>query len=556
MKPRKIYLLIAMSALAAVSASCNGGGYAGKAWTTDDRATLSVLRRLDSSSFQRAYPDSADKLVDTLRYLPDCRDRFPELYWYWKGKMARSALMHDSARKWISRARILCDTVSHVYEYERIKLLESDYEGNFVTRYSGLTNSVAYFHSVGDTLTEAHALNYLGRLYYQLNDSAKAMNCILLAQTKYEMLGEKALSKSILLNMLPYHASCGDFTRVRSILFSMRQDEELMRDSSFLCNWRINAWRYLGDIPALDSLYEQTKDMNGKMDESFMAAILYYKGSQLLTEGDSASWFKLLERSAAHAERSMDAFLKADIFEVYSSQLFIKGKVYEAYRYKEMVGSLRDSIDRIQVQNSVSAIEAKAELDRRSVDEEYSRKRITLMALLSVSLVIVVLLGVAIWHTRRNASLKLRAAKLQTDLERNRHLLAKAIQSMGEKSEYIENLSSQLDNFAGSDSLPGLNSHQRLKSISRKNDKDFNQLMSLVEEVSSTLVMNLKKRHPDIGDGMLQLAVLVASGLNSKEIASTLNIQADSVKKQRYRLRQLLGVEPGRNLTEYLRMMC
>ena len=62
--------------------------------------------------------------------------------------------------------------------------------------------------------------------------------------------------------------------------------------------------------------------------------------------------------------------------------------------------------------------------------------------------------------------------------------------------------------------------------------------------------------NPDISDGMLRLAVLVASGLNSKEIASTLNIQPESVKKQRYRLRLMLNLEQGQNLTDYLRSMC
>lgn len=540
----------------AVCTGCKEGVGRNVAWTTKDPATLDVLHRLEKVSLQRSYPDSAHKLVDTLKLLPECQTRYPELYWYWKGKMARSALMHDSARVWISRAREMCDTSTHKYEFELIKLLESDYEDNYVVRYSGLTQSVAYFGSIGDTLTEANALNCLGRLHYELRDTAKAIDCISAARRKYEERRERLLSKYILLNTLPYYASCGDFARIKSILHSMCQDKEIMSDSAFLCNWRINAWSYLGDREALDSLYALTYNRGGHLDESFKAAILYYKGLQWISEGDSVSALKAFARSADLAKFSNNTMLKAEIFDSYSSLLVGKGEYRKAYNYKSYSNAIRDSVNKVRAQNTISAIEAKAELERRKVDEDYSRKKNTLVTLLSGTSIIVVLLGILVWYTRRNARLKLRAAGLRTDLERNRHLLAKAIQSMGEKSNYIATLSTRLDDFESHDSLPGLNTHQRINNISRKNDDDFDHLRRLVDEVSSTLVLNLKKHHPDISDGMLRLAVLVASGLNSKEIASTLNIQPESVKKQRYRLRLMLNLEQGQNLTDYLRSMC
>lgn len=65
----------------------------------------------------------------------------------------------------------------------------------------------------------------------------------------------------------------------------------------------------------------------------------------------------------------------------------------------------------------------------------------------------------------------------------------------------------------------------------------------------------LKHRHPALTSYDLRLCSYLKSNLSTKEIATLLNITADSVKKAKHRLRKKLLMEPNSRWSEIVKSL-
>lgn len=72
-----------------------------------------------------------------------------------------------------------------------------------------------------------------------------------------------------------------------------------------------------------------------------------------------------------------------------------------------------------------------------------------------------------------------------------------------------------------------------------------------VKSVKEELVFKLSKTHPALTDKDHQLCTLLMLNLSSKEMASILNIQEESVEKSRSRLRKKMNLNSNQNFIEY-----
>lgn len=63
----------------------------------------------------------------------------------------------------------------------------------------------------------------------------------------------------------------------------------------------------------------------------------------------------------------------------------------------------------------------------------------------------------------------------------------------------------------------------------------------------------LKSEFPKLSEHELRFCAYACSGLDSKQIAFILNIQIESIRKIRQRLRKKLGLDPAESLEEFLR---
>lgn len=121
-----------------------------------------------------------------------------------------------------------------------------------------------------------------------------------------------------------------------------------------------------------------------------------------------------------------------------------------------------------------------------------------------------------------------KAETLEQDLKEKEELLSKKIESTDLVSIFnlIEN------------------------SLSTENEWQEFQLK--LKELTPNFLNNLLEKHPDLSKSEIRLITLIKLGYSQKDIANTLNIAPDSVKKARSRVRKKLQLSESDKLSEYL----
>jgi DNA-binding CsgD family transcriptional regulator len=84
----------------------------------------------------------------------------------------------------------------------------------------------------------------------------------------------------------------------------------------------------------------------------------------------------------------------------------------------------------------------------------------------------------------------------------------------------------------------------------------FNQVWEEFEKwftkIHSGFIESLRSKHSNLSITEIKVCALLRLNMNSKEIASLMNIQPESVSMSRYRIRKKLALPRKQNLNEYL----
>lgn len=82
---------------------------------------------------------------------------------------------------------------------------------------------------------------------------------------------------------------------------------------------------------------------------------------------------------------------------------------------------------------------------------------------------------------------------------------------------------------------------------------DWDCFKELFEKVHPSFVSDLKAEFPDLTESDLRLATYLKAGMESKQIARMTNLQPDTIRKNRQKLRRHLGLTRDESLENFLR---
>ncbi|MEM7035369.1 MAG: tetratricopeptide repeat protein [Bacteroidota bacterium] len=85
-----------------------------------------------------------------------------------------------------------------------------------------------------------------------------------------------------------------------------------------------------------------------------------------------------------------------------------------------------------------------------------------------------------------------------------------------------------------------------------RSEEDWAAFKQNFERIHPTFFPNLLARYPDLTASEIRLCVLLRLGMGQKDIANIINVNPDSVKRARNRLRQKLGMQKEQGLREFL----
>ncbi|MFA7445501.1 MAG: tetratricopeptide repeat protein [Flavobacteriaceae bacterium] len=141
---------------------------------------------------------------------------------------------------------------------------------------------------------------------------------------------------------------------------------------------------------------------------------------------------------------------------------------------------------------------------------------------------------------------------LQTEIELKNKQLSDKILFQSTRNELLENIIEMLSGkpeIAGNKTL--LDIVKNLKNH-LKEDTKWEDFTALFENVNNSFLQNLKYHHPDLNANDIRFLSFIYLNLNTKEIASLLNISPESCRKRRERLRKKMNLDKDASLLEYL----
>jgi ligand-binding sensor domain-containing protein/DNA-binding CsgD family transcriptional regulator len=133
---------------------------------------------------------------------------------------------------------------------------------------------------------------------------------------------------------------------------------------------------------------------------------------------------------------------------------------------------------------------------------------------------------------------------------KNSKLMFSAIQ-MAHKNEILSTVKQELKEMQRE---PNQGIRQLMRRLDREimSEDYWKEFNVYFDQVDHHFIQEIFKKHPDLTNYDLRLCTLMRINLNTKEIASLLNISVRGVEKGRYRLKKRLGLSRDNDLAKYI----
>lgn len=152
--------------------------------------------------------------------------------------------------------------------------------------------------------------------------------------------------------------------------------------------------------------------------------------------------------------------------------------------------------------------------------------------------------------------IKIKNEQLEADLDRKSRELANSTMNIVYKNELLQKISSELVELKDSSgkklTSDQLRRIQKVIDDAMTDERDWNLFEDSFNETHENFFKKLKAHYPELVPNDLKLCAYLRMNMNSKELASLLNITLRGVEIRRYRLRKKLNLEHDQNLTEFL----
>lgn len=256
------------------------------------------------------------------------------------------------------------------------------------------------------------------------------------------------------------------------------------------------------------------------------------------------------------------------LIEIYQQRIRIaqeKEAYKEAFELTGAMDSLKNSIDQQRNELMISIInqqkkniELNQELQEQNAELErisHEKIRANLVNIIIILVSIILLFVFAMVYRKFRARYQARISKLTHEKEEIKETLDNREAELNEllfNNQSFENFFDTVQKNLRS------NSDNMFEGIEmdelKEKFKAFSNRVPGSEPDSDTLLFNrnLNELTPALSENEKRLAIYIATGLNSKEIAVIFNLSVHAIETRRYRLRKKLQLKSGENLFDHL----
>jgi len=239
---------------------------------------------------------------------------------------------------------------------------------------------------------------------------------------------------------------------------------------------------------------------------------------------------------------------------------------YEKYR------DINDSLYNVEMRENLTELTSKYESEKKDeqikqlkLNETIIKQRNRTYAITSISFFLIVVLIIGILYTRKRNQTQLlevsrrllesEKTELDTELEFKKKQLTTHALHMTQKNKILQGIRK-----AVSEIIPHIpdSTRAKVKSLklelnkSLRYDKDWEVFSIYFNELNQEFFDKLTALNPNLSQNDLRLAALLHMNMNIKEAAAVLNIEPDSVKTARYKLRKKLNLKAEDDLVKFI----
>lgn len=456
----------------------------------------------------------------------------------------------DSARLLLERQLADVDSVSLPYEWHSLQALRLPGEKSLFNRYMIASRNVDFFKSRGAEVEMARNLMLKANMLSVMNDTARALESLDRAEDIFARHGQPYGAYSAKVNRLPLYSAAERAQALKTLL----ADTALQNVPGLYVPLLQTAFYVTDSIELLDRAISLVEIASQQSD--VRPVLLAMKGGWLARNDKPAEAMAMLP-AIKDAERYLQpvTFHRQAIHEDLAMIYEVNGLMDSALHEMEQARWWADSLQRESNYKGVYAREARLRIETAEQNARLERHQLVLWWVLALIAVAgaggLVYMKARRAADRREAELRLLDEKIEAEQKVN---LAQS--SVLEESErMISDIGTELDALVSKGALTrdGRDEMTRKMKAYRNNDESRRSFLKINREVDNAFTHRLKADFPDLAESQLRLAALIATGVDSQQLASILNISPKSIYTSRYRLRTRLGLPKDASLEDFLR---
>lgn len=242
------------------------------------------------------------------------------------------------------------------------------------------------------------------------------------------------------------------------------------------------------------------------------------------TMGESDKAIELASQAAAAAEAITYPELERNAHRLLSEIFEHRNDVPRAFEHFRKATALNEELLGKEMQNSISRIQMRAEMEQAARDREIFR---------------------------------LKSERLAMEMQHKTKELTSLAMQLVQKNEMLDELKKQIGDIArlGSGTSGGANELApiiRQIETSRNSENEWELFEQQFRALHPEFMDDMARRCPELSPTELKVCALMKINLSSKEIANILCSSVRTVEDHRYRIRTKLGLPKGENLGSWL----
>lgn len=515
----------------------------------------SLSTSLENAYINAADPAVIDSLTKRIENLTPQNEAAKMQTAYWQARIANRRGHDRRAGALLDSTLAKSDSARNPYEWSRLISIKASLDTLPIDRSHALSlENLAYYEATGDSFMIASTLMRLGAIMWKISDTIPAKSYYLRVDTIFSRLGIERYRIRNLLN-------------VANVL----EGESTIAERDSLMNFLIGSPIAKSDREFYPLVLKNTYNNTGNADYLFEAyrltSRLGHADTEAAYEGEIADYFingsapadsvgKYTAMAFAKIDSVSDHLARAMIFNAMGYMSYVRGD-YESTvgYYSEFLGE-RMAMENEKFSLETTKAEYRHQIERESAARTLRESRLRMIAISAVAAIMILMIAVIVALRLKAQRASLARQKAEIELQRNRNHLSACAIDIEEKDRLIQTIVKGVDKLVdagkiGTDEAREITSSVRQSLSNRLERETFRKLH---EKLHPQFMRRLKADFPMLTESQLKHAAFITMGMTSKQIAAALNIEYESVKKSRTRLRQRMGLSVDESLEDRLRL--